>query len=224
MGKRKATEPALDISRRRIISSGLLGILSVPLLRQQFWAKRVNPKLIRPPGAIPEPNFLAACIKCGNCMRACPTNFLQPTLLEAGVEGMFSPTGVGQKGYCEYNCTVCGQACPTKAITELSLTKKQTVKIGTACIDKSRCLTYAYNKPCIVCEEHCPTPIKAIWTEKVEIKDRNGKTILIAQPHVDPALCIGCSICENVCPVLDKPAIYVTSIGEVRSKTNRLLL
>ncbi|MFC2149296.1 4Fe-4S binding protein [Candidatus Auribacterota bacterium] len=222
--RNKQVEPKLDIDRRRVLSAAALGILAVPLLRSAFWNKRVDPSLIRPPGALPEADFLKKCVKCANCMRACPTNFLQPTLFEAGIEGMWSPTGDGRKGYCEYHCTMCGQVCPTEAITDLPLAKKQKVKIGTAFVDTTRCLPYAFNTPCIVCEEHCPTPVKAIWTEKIVVINRYGKKITLQQPHVDPNLCTGCSICANVCPVVDKPAIRVTSVGETRSKNNRFLL
>jgi MauM/NapG family ferredoxin protein len=217
-------EPKLDIDRRRVLTAGVAGLLAAPVLRQQFFAKRVAPSLIRPPGALPEPKFLEKCIKCGNCIRACPTNFLNPALLEAGFEGLWTPMGIGMKGYCDYECTLCGQACPTGAIERLPLPRKKRTKIGTACVDRSRCLTYAFATSCAVCEEHCPTPQKAIWLDRAEVVTREGKKIVVEQPHVDPSLCIGCSNCENVCPVVDKPAIYVTAIGETRSRENKLIL
>ena len=127
-------------------------------------------------------------------------------------------------GYCEYDCTLCGQVCPTGAIRRLSLPEKQKTHIGTAMIDKGRCLPYAHSTPCIVCEEHCPTPKKAIWFEPATALNRNGDAVDVKQPRVDLELCIGCGICENKCPVLGKPAITVSSIGESRSKENQLLL
>ncbi len=220
----RKVQPPMDVGRRRVLAAGVTGLLAAPILRQEFFGKRVDPRLVRPPGSLPEQMFLEKCVKCGNCMRVCPTGFLQPALLEGGFEGFWTPIGVGKKGYCDYECTLCGQACPTGAIEHLPLPRKQKVKIGTACVDRSRCLTYAYGTPCAVCEEHCPTPQKAIWLETVETTVRGGQKIRIERPVVDPTLCIGCSNCENVCPVLDKPAINVTAIGESRSRENRLIL
>jgi formate hydrogenlyase subunit 6/NADH:ubiquinone oxidoreductase subunit I len=157
-------------------------------------------------------------------MKVCITNGLQPTLLEAGLEGIWSPTLVPRIGYCEYRCTLCGQVCPTGAIKRLQMAEKAKVKIGLAMIDKGRCLPWAHGRPCIVCEEVCPTPTKAIWLEEVGARDRQGKMVMVKQPHVDLELCIGCGICEAKCPVLGRPAIYVSSVGESRSKENQLLL
>ncbi|MCG7851795.1 MAG: 4Fe-4S binding protein, partial [Methanosarcinaceae archaeon] len=82
----------------------------------------------------------------------------------------------------------------------------------------------AHATPCIVCEEVCPTPKKAIWLEEVVVKDREGNAVTVKQPHIDLDLCIGCGICEAKCPVGAQAAVYVTNIGESRSKTNQLLL
>jgi formate hydrogenlyase subunit 6/NADH:ubiquinone oxidoreductase subunit I len=127
-------------------------------------------------------------------------------------------------GYCENNCTLCGQVCPTGAIDNLPLPVKRQVHIGTAFIRPDRCLPYAFNRQCIVCEEHCPTGEKAIYFVEEEREDRDGSRRTFKLPRVDPGLCIGCGICEWVCPVRDRPAIYVTRIGESRSEESTLLL
>ena len=157
-------------------------------------------------------------------MKVCTTNGLQPTLLEAGFEGIWSPMLIPSIGYCEYRCTLCGQVCPTGAIRQLGLEEKMKVRIGLAMVDKNRCLPWSHATPCIVCEEVCPTSKKAIWLEKAEVMDQNGNTIMVQRPMVDLNTCIGCGICEAKCPVGGKAAIYVTNIGESRSDDNRLLL
>jgi MauM/NapG family ferredoxin protein len=222
----KKLTPAMDLGRRRIVVSALSGVAAVPLVRLTplGTANARDPVLLRPPGALEEKEFLARCVKCGECMKVCTTNGLQPTLLEAGLEGIWSPVLVPRIGYCEYRCTLCGQVCPTGAIKRLQLEEKAKVKIGLAMVDKSRCLPWAHGRPCIVCEEVCPTPKKAIWLEEVRTRDREGRMTAVKQPHVDLELCIGCGICETKCPVLGKPAIAVTSLGESRSRDNQLLL
>jgi polyferredoxin/formate hydrogenlyase subunit 6/NADH:ubiquinone oxidoreductase subunit I len=223
---KKAPAASMDLGRRRVAGSIVAGIVAAPLVKVSPVGKTTyrDSKLIRPPGSLDERQFLNRCVKCGECMKVCITNGLQPTFLEAGIEGIWSPVLVPRIGYCEYRCTLCGQVCPTGAIKKLSPEEKANVKIGLAMIDKGRCLPFAHGTPCIVCEEVCPTPKKAIWYEEVMVRTREGKQQALKQPHVDLALCIGCGICETKCPVLGQPAIYVTSIGESRSKDNQLLL
>lgn len=217
---------APDLGKRRVAGSVLAGLLAVPLFRTTPRSRTAaaDPQLIRPPGAVAEKEFLRRCVKCGECMKVCLTNGLQPTLWEAGAEGIWSPMLVPRIGYCEYRCTLCGQVCPTGAIRRLSPEEKAEVRIGLAMIDPGRCLPYAHARSCIVCEEVCPTPKKAIWFETTAVKDRDGRTLLVKQPHVDLSLCIGCGICEAKCPVLGRPAITVSSVGESRSRDNQLLL
>ncbi|HUH66264.1 MAG TPA: 4Fe-4S binding protein [Syntrophales bacterium] len=224
--QKKTESPGLDLDKRRVVGSILTGIVAVPLLRVTPIARAgvADSKLIRPPGSLDEKEFLRRCVKCGECMKVCITNGLQPTFLEAGLEGIWSPILVPRIGYCEYRCTLCGQVCPTGAIRKLELPEKNKIKIGLAMIDKGRCLPHAHATPCIVCEEVCPTPKKAIWFEETKVKNREGKERILKLPRVDLDLCIGCGVCEAKCPVLGRPAIYVTSIGESRSKENQLLL
>jgi len=223
---RKPAPESLDLGRRKVLLAGGAGLASVAVSRATpaFDPNRANPGLLRPPGARPEAEFLARCVKCGECMKVCTTNGLQPTLLEAGAEGIWSPILVPLKGYCEFKCTLCGQVCPTSAIRVLTPPEKAEWRIGTAMFDRGRCLPHAHATPCIVCEEVCPTPTKAIWFEEVVVKGRNGLDVKLKQPHVDLKLCIGCGICEAKCPISDRPAVYVTSIGETRSRKNQLLL
>ncbi|MBN2514923.1 MAG: 4Fe-4S binding protein [Deltaproteobacteria bacterium] len=217
---------SLNLGRRNVIISLLAGIFIVPFLRTRplSGSGYFNRKLIRPPGSLDEREFLKKCVRCGECMKVCITNGLQPTLFDAGMEGIWTPKLVPRVGYCEYRCTLCGQVCPTGAIRRLTLKEKEKTKIGVAMIDKGRCLPYAFSTPCVVCEEVCPTPKKSIWLEQVLVRDRDGKDMIIKQPRVDIDLCVGCGTCEMFCPVKGEPAIYVISTNESRSTDNKLLL
>ncbi|MEO5364451.1 MAG: 4Fe-4S binding protein [Magnetococcus sp. DMHC-8] len=230
----------VDLSRRRLVESGVTAMAFVPLLRSSYSVESApHPAMIRPPGALPETDFLARCIKCAVCMRVCPTNVLQPALLEGGLEALWTPILVNRLGYCEHHCVLCGHVCPTGAIRPLTVADKvgqplpvastaparaEPVKLGTAFFDHGRCLPWAMHIPCIVCEEVCPTSPKAIWYKKVTLVDRQGRSVSLKQPYVEPALCIGCGICENKCPVADQAAIRVTSVGESRSRKNQMIL
>jgi ferredoxin len=178
--------------------------------------------LIRPPGARAEREFVSRCVRCAECIQVCIGNALQPSFLQSGIEGIFTPRLVARSGYCEFNCTLCGQVCPTGAIRELTLEEKHRTKIGHAWFDRTTCLPYAKGIPCIVCEEHCPTPDKAIKFMTAEVFDDQGRNVRVKQPYVVDSLCIGCGICETKCPLPGRAAIYVTSGGEDRDKDNIL--
>lgn len=223
-----------DWTRRRLVLSGICGIMFYPLARLSGRVQRAfDKRVIRPPGSVPETEFLERCIKCGQCMRVCPTNALQPALYEAGIEGMFTPILDMRLGYCEFNCTLCGQVCPTGAIQRITVEQKLglgefsdigPIRIGTAFYDWGRCLPWAMDIQCLVCQEVCPVSPKAIFTRVVEVKRRDGTVVKLKRPFVDPTRCIGCGICEHSCPVKDEPAIRVTAIGETRSHERGLLL
>lgn len=223
---RSDVRTSFDLKRRNVIFAIIAGVFSVPFLRTTPLSRmgNFNPKLIRPPGALPEEEFLARCIRCGECMKVCITNGLQPTLFEAGLEGIWTPVLIPRVGFCEYRCTLCGQVCPTGAIKKLELKEKEKVKIGQAFIDSDRCLPYAHAIPCLVCEEVCPTSEKAIWTKMAMVRGREGEEVVLRQPKVDLRMCVGCGICEAMCPVVGSPAIYVISTGESRSEKNQILL
>lgn len=216
----------LDMSKRAAMASIAAGLGGLYLLRgtPQARAKTYHPKLIRPPGAREEQEFLDRCLSCGLCMKVCVTGGLQPTWSEAGLEGLWTPHLVPSIGHCEYNCTLCGHICPTEAIRPLSVDEKHAVKIGLASFDVTRCIPYAYGRDCIVCEEHCPVAPKAIYCVETTVTDSSGQTKTIKQPRVDPDRCVGCGICENVCPLKDSAGIRVYSTNETRHPKNQALL
>jgi ferredoxin len=238
---RKGTTTVPDTGRRTALASVAAGAVAIPSARTaDALDANYDSRVIRPPGAVEERAFLERCIRCAECMKVCPNNALHPAFFEAGIEGLWTPILIARIGYCEPSCVLCGQVCPTGAIQKITEKEKlgqgiPPVKIGTAFYDHGRCLPWSMQTPCIVCEEFCPTSPKAIWVEEVDAQVRasepgpNGeppqmKNVHLQRPHVDPSLCIGCGACEKVCPVQDRPAVYVTSIGETRSKTNIILL
>ena len=212
----------VSLPRRRFIGSLSAAVLLPAVLGTRTLASRPDPLLIRPPGSLAEAEFLQRCVRCGQCMQVCISNGLQPVMLRAGLEGMFSPYLVARTGYCEFNCTLCGQVCPTGAISELTREQKHRFKIGHAWFDKNLCLPYAKGIPCIVCEEHCPTPDKAIRFRAAAVLDDRGGTRIVKQPYVVDDWCIGCGICETMCPLPGRSGIFVTSDGEGRHPEKRL--
>jgi MauM/NapG family ferredoxin protein len=224
--RRDIGEDRVDLSKRALLGAAVGGVVLVSGVRisPQGRGRTFHPALIRPPGSLPEAEFLRRCTSCGLCMKACPTGGLQPSVFEAGLEGLWTPRLVPQVGYCDYNCVLCSQVCPTGAIEPLTLEKKRTIKMGLAAFDVTRCIPYAYGRDCMVCEEHCPVPEKAIYSLEVEVQDRKGQPKKIKRPYVDPDKCTGCGVCENVCPYRDRPGIRVSSANETRNPDNQPIL
>lgn len=224
-----AAEPKLEplgLSRRAVLGGAVGGVAGLMALRAspQARGRVLNAELLRPPGARKEAAFLDRCTGCGLCIQVCPTGGLQPALLEAGLEGLWTPRLVPQIGECSYTCTLCCQVCPTEAIQRMDLEAKQQTKIGLAAFDISRCLPYAFGRDCMVCEECCPVPDKAIFYLDVEIQTRDGAKLTIKQPRVDPGKCIGCGQCEKMCVFKDRPAIRVFATNESRNDDNQPIL
>jgi ferredoxin len=197
-----------DIKRRELIVSAVSGAALIPILRLSgHIGPNWNPRLIRPPGALDEETFLSRCAKCGQCMRICPTNIIQPAGLTGGIEGLWTPVlnfRIGTSG-CQLNCIACGNICPTAAIRPISLEEKLgkkkysavgPIRIGTAFVDKNRCLPWAMSKPCIVCQENCPVSPKAIFTRQsfekvrmdfnIQVKKIEGDRIAITGRPLKP--------------------------------------
>jgi len=211
----------LDLERRGVITALACGALAAPVVHIAPPGDRTNPYLIRPPGAVAEGEFLERCVRCGECMKVCIGSALHPAFLEAGPVGLWTPLVVARVGYCEYNCTLCGQVCPTGAIKRLAVEPKRKTVIGLAVFDKDRCLPFAKGIECLVCEEHCPTGDKAIVFEEREVLI-DGAARRLKLPKVVDKLCIGCGICETKCPLEGASAIRIISEGESRRERRGL--
>ena len=166
-----------------------------------------NPRRIRPPGVIEE-SLLASCVRCGACLRACPTHGLQPSILMTGLEGVGTPVLNPRLGPCDYSCTACGSVCPTGAIPSLALPVKRETAIGKAYVNRELCIAWSGRGQCIVCEEMCPLPEKAIHLEVERFSAAEGG-VELQVPVVNHDLCIGCGLCEHKCPVTGDAAIRV---------------
>ncbi|HEX7974225.1 MAG TPA: 4Fe-4S binding protein [Anaerolineales bacterium] len=197
-----------DPGRRQALFALGTAAAALALFRSDALARRESPHLLRPPGAR-ENNLLSKCVRCGECMRACPTGGLQPAISEAGLEGVWTPILIPRLGYCDYSCNACGLVCPVQAIPPLALEAKRTQVIGRAYINQNRCIAWSDHRPCIVCEEMCPLPEKAIWLEDIQFTGRDGQPVDLQLPHMDRQRCIGCGICEYKCPVNGEAAIRV---------------
>ena len=181
----------------------------------EYWARSdkgsIMPgQLIRPPGSVPETFFQNLCIRCGLCMKVCPTNMLQPAWDENGISGVFSPLAVARRGPCEPGCTACGRVCPTGAIRSLDPAEKMWAKMGTAVIDTDTCLAWAHDQSCLICDEACP--YGAIRLKQVQSQE-------VALPVVRFEQCTGCGFCEHACPVQAKPSIRVAPMWQMRLET-----
>jgi len=205
----KAPRAPLDLGRRQVITAVAAGVVAVPFIRLGSLARRPDEFLVRPPGAQTEAEVLSRCIRCGQCMKVCLTNGIQPVLWEAGLEGIYTPRLIPRLGYCAYSCNLCGQVCPTGAIPQLELQVKQATVLGTASINRTRCIPYTEGADCLVCEEHCPVSPKAITFVDQEVVNVQGERVKVKLPMVIPDRCIGCGHCEHVCPVGGDAAIRV---------------
>jgi ferredoxin len=206
-----------DPDRRRLLTSLGAAVALVGLLKSNLFANRDQSRLVRPPGAR-ENDLLDRCIRCGECIRACPTSAIQPAVTEAGLEGLWTPVLIPRAGYCDYSCNACGQICPVQAIPPLGLGEKRQQVIGKAYIDENRCIAWADHQDCIVCEEMCPVPDKAIVLEEADVLTGDGDLATVQQPWVIRERCIGCGICEYKCPVNGEAAVCVYVPAE-RSRT-----
>jgi polyferredoxin len=201
------------VMERRVFIGGVAGGFFLARLFR-FREPLPQTRLLRPPGVRGEAEFLEKCVRCGECMKVCLRSALYPAFFQSGIEGLYTPLLIPRLGYCEYNCTLCGQVCPTGAIPELPVQRKRLEVIGKAVFAKDHCIPFAKRMDCIVCEEHCPIPQKAIRSETVTMAGFAGERVKVRLPYVVDELCNGCGICENVCPLEGKAGIEVFAVKD----------
>lgn len=186
------------------------------------------PRPIRPPGSVPEREFLQMCIRCGECFKACPNNVLQAEGFLQGLEGLWTPQVQADWAGCESSCNACGQVCPTGAIRALPLEEKRVARMGLAVVDEATCLPYAGSEACDLCVQECHAAgYHAIEYKQVGTEvDDNGLPLEgtgFLAPVVLDDRCVGCGLCQTRCyainvknrMVLSRSAIVVEA-GEGR--------
>ena len=159
---------------------------------------------VRPPGSVPERDFLRLCVRCGECIKACPYNVLQPMGFERGIDGLWTPQVVADGSGCEPTCTNCGQVCPTGAIRALPLAEKRAARIGLAVVDEAACLPHAGREACEMCADECTAAgLHAIEFIRVGVEvDEQGMPVPdtgFRAPVVVADKCNGCGLCQSRC-------------------------
>jgi ferredoxin len=200
----------IDDGRRVLLKSSfipMLGLLIPQVVadsissksKNRFSETKKNP--ISPPGSLGVDRFSSLCTACHLCISSCPTQVMYPASIEYGLSGLFQPRMNYDASYCNYDCVICGQVCPTGAILPLEIPLKKEVQIGKVEFIKDDCIVVSKKKDCGACSEHCPT--KAVKMVPYEKK--------LMVPDIDNELCVGCGACEHACPVLPHKAIYVNA-------------
>jgi len=199
-----AAAASVDAGRRDLLLSSVagLGLLAVGGIARAVKGETVIggrrwARLLRPPGALEERDFLAACQRCGQCLSVCPTKVLRPSGLESGLLGLWTPRFVPRLGRCMF-CNACDQVCPTKA---LAVMPPEKLRLGTAVIHRHLCLAWNKGIKCLLCVETCPR-----FAIRINADGR---------PVIDEERCFGCGACEAHCPVADS-AVILTNRGEIR--------
>ncbi|MHC4840224.1 MAG: 4Fe-4S dicluster domain-containing protein [Planctomycetota bacterium] len=147
-------------------------------------------RFFRPPGAIPEDEFLKACSTCGKCVEVCPENCIKPS---DGSIDIAKNTPMLMPNHSP--CTLCGdcmEICPTGALV---MTNVGDIRIGIAVIEPETCIGHM-GEECRECLEFCPLEPEAISLDGTK-------------PKVDSRICTGCGLCVEGCPTKPQSIIVL---------------
>jgi ferredoxin len=211
--KKKVTDTKIERTansgKRQFLATAITTAVSVPAVLAQGKiveivtdAKvltRQNP--ICPPGAKSAEHLLHHCTSCHLCISRCPSRVIKPAFMEYGIRGIMQPVMTYEKGFCNYNCTVCADVCPNQALLPLTMEEKHLTQIGRVHFVEDICVVHVEETNCGACAEHCPTQAVTM----IPYEGHEGLTI----PHITPDICVGCGGCEFICPVRPNRAIFV---------------
>lgn len=194
------------VSRRQFLLTGAASALTIPAAIAQDKIADLTGNSgyltkhpISPPGSLSAEHLSQHCTSCHLCISKCPVNVLKPAFTEYGIGGIMQPRMYFEKGFCNYDCTVCADVCPNGALIPLSKEQKHRTQMGYVVLHRDICVVTTDGTNCGACAEHCPT--QAVTMVPYE----NGLTI----PKIDPEICVGCGGCEFICPVRPYRAIVV---------------
>jgi ferredoxin len=179
----------LRLGRRVLLFSGLGAAGSAAI---SSVLRDSPPRPLRPPGALAETAFKGLCIRCGNCVRSCPSGIIHQDMGSAGLAGLLAPVvRFHGKKYCLETCHACTRSCPSGAIEQLTLAQKIRRPIGLAKIDRSDCIMIQEEGECGYCMLVCP--------QDAIVDGFNEKTYEITL-DVSADDCNGCGACVHDCP------------------------
>ncbi|MCC7074610.1 MAG: 4Fe-4S binding protein [Deltaproteobacteria bacterium] len=197
------------ISRRAFLASAGAGLALAPMAALSSAPRNPDTGVVRPPGVLDEDAFTDQCIRCAMCVQACPTQTLQLTHLEAGFTAFWTPAITPAVGGCVPECNACSVACPTDAIPDFAKDErsKWATKMGTAVLEKGRCISHTEDTPCAKCLDICPTKAFVVESEGARTPRR--------PEAVDYVRCVGCGLCELECAkiVYGTPALRTFAHG-----------
>lgn len=185
--KSGAIKKPISADRRSFIA-GLAGILAgISLPGFSIFSPG---KCIRPPGALQDPDMNLVCARCSNCSGACPTQIIRPSEDTEKIGSLLTPVIDFSESYCLPECTLCGDVCPSGAITTFNKAAKKDLYMASVHIDLDRCWLQD-QRDCDLCRFHCTY-------HAIEIK-RTEENV-IALPVLNGSKCVGCAACKIVCP------------------------
>jgi ferredoxin len=198
---------SVQSGRRRFLKLAGAGALAAGayLTTEEFRARTFSQpeaQPIMPPGALSLAHFNAHCSICHTCVSSCPNQAIHPShSLTPSLSG--KPLLDPYEGFCQYDCVVCGEVCPTGALAPLTVEAKRLTRLGLAKLDRLECVVVKNGTSCGACAELCPTAAVRM------APGPSGRD----EPTLDSDYCIGCGACQKACPVRPVAAIVVQGLS-----------